>query len=65
MARSANMPKGKKVTKHIKNTKQKAKPTHAKGAEPDSANEAMKHAAAHALATSIDHTPYDLGYSFK
>jgi len=61
MARKANKSNAKTVAKHTA-----SKPrTHAKMANADSVSVAMKHAVAKTLATSIDHVPYDLGYSFK
>jgi hypothetical protein len=62
MARIARKSKAKRVTKFAA---KKAKRTYAKKAKADDVNKAMKHAVAQTLATSIDHMPYDLGYSFK
>jgi hypothetical protein len=62
MVRVAKKSKAKRVTGH---TAKKAKRTDAKKAKADDVNKAMKHAVAQTLATSIDHMPYDLGYSFK
>ena len=62
MARIAKKSKAKRVAKRAAN---KPKRTYAKKAEADDVNKAMKHAVAQTLATSIDHMPFDLGYSFK
>lgn len=66
MARKAKTPKRKaKANKIAKRALKKARRTHAKKAKADDLNKAMKHAVAQTLATSIDHMPFDLGYSFK
>ena len=62
MARRAQESKSKQVAKH---KAKKAKRGDAKKAEADDLTHAMKHAVAKTLATSVDHMPYDLGYSFK
>jgi len=66
MARKATKSKRKAKAKKIaKRAPKKVRHAPAKKAEADDVNKAMKHAVAHTLATSIDHMPYDLGYSFK
>jgi hypothetical protein len=62
MARIAKKSKAKRVKSH---TTKITKRTHAKNAKADDVNKALKHAKAQSLATSMDHMPFDLGYSFK
>jgi hypothetical protein len=66
MARKAKKPKRKANAKKIaKRALKKARHAPAKEAKADDVNKAMKHAVAQTLATSTDHMPFDLGYSFK
>ena len=62
MARIAKKSKAKQVARRAA---KKVKRTRAKKAKTDDVNKAMKHAVAQTLATSIDHMPFDLGYSFR